>query len=226
MKKINLSAGTFLAIISFSIAGSVIYEPVSYTHLDVYKRQPHVFPEVRIAPQAPFIRRWLEQYCGRKFFWNIHGLAYLSANVKETPMCRAACSGYMPLSRKRRHTFYIFLSFAKYSFFILSELKTIFSISSAAVSYTHLDVYKRQLPASMKEETDLSFCTSNAAPYSLSQSFICSLPIWRSPLFFYFTYDIYAVSYTHLAAAIAVSSMTGFSKRGMVAAIASTSWSI
>ena len=52
----------------------------------------------------------------------------VSANFKETPMCRAACSGYIPLSRKRRHTFYIFLSFAKYSFFILSELKAIFSI--------------------------------------------------------------------------------------------------
>ena len=99
-----------------------------YWKPDRSKGMLHVFPEVRIAPQAPFIRRWLEQYCGRKFFWNIHGLAYLSANFKETPMCRAACSGYIPLSRKRRHTFYIFLSFAKYSFFILYEMKAIFSI--------------------------------------------------------------------------------------------------
>ena len=44
MKKIGLSFQSFIAIISFSIAGSVIYElpyikSVSYTHLDVDKRQ-------------------------------------------------------------------------------------------------------------------------------------------------------------------------------------------
>lgn len=38
MKKLNLSAGTFLAIISFSIAGSVIYELpyIKYVYYDKF----------------------------------------------------------------------------------------------------------------------------------------------------------------------------------------------
>ena len=108
-------------IITFSYQRSFIffYQPVSYTHLDVYKRQVY----------SPFMAEFV--YYGQR------GMNRLNMDY------------YIPVSYTHLTIENHFLLFSLYPYSFILDLKKdcipiIFHTNPNAVSYTHLDVYKRQ----------------------------------------------------------------------------------
>ena len=112
--------------------------PVSYTHLDVYKRQ-HLFNRVSESSfsysfyysftyfhqlSIPFIS------CSKRFF---------SGSPSRTPISFCVrIRRSVPHNRKTRHSLSLYFQFLSLAF---RDIQYMF----IPVSYTHLDVYKRQV---------------------------------------------------------------------------------
>ena len=102
--------------------------PVSYTHLDVYKRQQEPFPGSESTPIFP-------PSCVM-ILWQIE---------RPRPVPGKMCIRDRVEINKFRTTTFIYFTVSYSILFVLKVSSCMFECIQT-VSYTHLDVYKRQFP--------------------------------------------------------------------------------
>ena len=127
------------AVVAISAIGICLYVPVSYTHLDVYKRQ---------AYKSDY-KACTGKYCGLNdkratfFIFSCHKTPSYSEGIFPSYPCILI----FLLSPGSRTFFLILMLVGVTSTYSSSEINS--RDCSKPVSYTHLDVYKRQVQGNM-----------------------------------------------------------------------------
>ena len=116
---------------------------VSYTHLDVYKRQPFFLP-FKVTLAVFFVRLFFVTVAIFLFFTLtlILSVVFLAFDFEVTVNFKVIFLPFFTVT-------FVFFAFTFvqgfFAVFVLAGVALGFTVGVAPVSYTHLDVYKRQL---------------------------------------------------------------------------------